>query len=269
MSSYDGYGDDDGCDSYGSDGDAYYSFESYSNGDDSDGSDCNGDNACFRCGRSGHWQNECFARTTIDGERMSPDNVIDLVANDDTCFRCGRSGHWQDECFARTTIDGERMSVDSVIDLADSEPGSPRVDQLSPQEDTPPRRGVYVLETNDQSFYVGRSEDISARLRAHTRGTGAAFVNDHGGVQARHTPLTEARPDLDEWERVETLECMYEYGINRVRGHVWTNPQLTSVEVEDIQMQICERNSLCRRCGEAGHFARACRSQFRANWMDR
>ena len=29
---------------------------------------------CYRCGRSGHWANNCYARTDVDGDELDSDD---------------------------------------------------------------------------------------------------------------------------------------------------------------------------------------------------
>ena len=45
---------------------------------------------CFRCGRNGHYADECFARTNKNGKSLRDED-------DETCFRCGRHGHYADD----------------------------------------------------------------------------------------------------------------------------------------------------------------------------
>ena len=58
---------------------------------------------CFRCGRFGHWANNCFAKTTVGG------GLIEDESDEDVCQRCGREGHDASCCYARTTVNGSPL----------------------------------------------------------------------------------------------------------------------------------------------------------------
>ena len=108
---------------------------------------CHSDNRCLRCGRQGHYISDCFAKTDVNGERISEQTYSPVrrsrtsdrrseFANNGTiyrysmysqleyesesessesffdeeaCHRCGRRGHWAVDCFARTDVHGKTI----------------------------------------------------------------------------------------------------------------------------------------------------------------
>ena len=133
----------------------------------------------------------------------------------------------------------------------------------------PPKRpmelqeGVYVLQKRDGSYYVGKSRNIEERMKKHAAGRGASCARN---FVKRVQPVTQACDDLEAWERAETLALMRKHGIARVRGWMYTAPDMTEAEKEHAFFQVCEKFDLCRRCGIGGHFAVECRKDGRPAW---
>ena len=55
----------------------------------------NAADACFRCGHSSHFSNQCYARSEV---QVAPD-----------CARCGRDSHSEEQCYATTHENGQRL----------------------------------------------------------------------------------------------------------------------------------------------------------------
>ena len=151
------------------------------------------------------------------------------------CERCGRNSHVANGCYAKRDINNEIIKDD-------------------------PERGVYVLELSEGNFYVGKSEDIESRISQHEKDSGASWTKKHP-IIGRVDTITQKMDDLESWERAETLELAHKYGIEKVRGHTWTQKILTEQKKNEFISQIRERKDLCRKCGSPGHMISSCRSR--------
>ena len=72
----------------------------------------NGEVACYRCGRSGHYTASCYAKSHVTGkvlkaqsEQMKAESSEESE-DEGVCFRCGRSGHYVAACYAKRHADG-------------------------------------------------------------------------------------------------------------------------------------------------------------------
>lgn len=212
---------------------------------------------CYRCHQPGHFASECeFVLAPahwIGAARARGNHVIGAISLFHPYHLTGRA---REAKFVLGVPPGRDAPV----------PGSPS--HCARQTE----RGVYVLALPDGRYYVGKSRDVAARIAQH-----AAPSSKGGAVCAklarrRVMPLTQgSSADLEAWERAETLERMYTHGIDRVRGWMFTTPELSRDMWEAAFREICERFDLCRRCGTKGHFIRECgahaplaRFQFRA-----
>ena len=243
---------------------------------------------CTRCGRKTHYASSCYAGKHIKGysiskkeekeeeeeeEEDSSDEEEYHVADEDGrgvyCFTTGYNGagggfngHSYDEeiedgrgvyCLT-TDYNGagggfNDHSYDEEYHVADEE-----------------GRGVYCLELNNGKYYIGKSEDIDSRIGNHEKGRGSAWTKLHGVVKEIPT-ITPHMDDLESWERCETIEMALRYGIENVRGHIWTRITLHRTEIVSFEAQACERMDLCRKCGRGGHMIMSCRAKGRASWM--
>jgi len=207
---------------------------------------------CTVCGRKTHYASSCYAKKRIDGSIIEIEDIEESDSSsssdeeEETCDRCGRISHTSDVCYAKKTIDG-----DTIDDEEEEEVES---------------RGVYTLELGNGKYYVGKSENVDSRIGSHEHGAGAAWTKLHGVVGEIAT-ITPHMDDLESWERCETLAMGLKYGIENVRGHLWTRINLPYDEIQSFEAQVCERMDFCRKCGRGNHMVAVCRSNTKAKWM--
>ena len=71
---------------------------------------------------------------------------------------------------------------------------------------------------------------------------------------------------MESWERNEVLTRMFEFGIDNVRGWMYTLKTMPLEQKLSAFDQICEKFDRCRRCGRGTHFVRDCRALSADLW---
>jgi len=167
------------------------------------------------------------------------------------CFRCHRYGHYASDCFAKTTFSGKRLHDD---------------DDVYSSKNSKARSGVYVLEFSGGMRYVGKSNNIDARIGQHRRKEVAATSNMRGTPREVQLLSPHAlHQDHESWERNEFLAQAQAVGAEKVRGWKYTAPTMTEDDVDNIASELCEKYDCCRVCGKKGHFAKQCPDKYQEN----
>jgi hypothetical protein len=131
--------------------------------------------------------------------------------------------------------------------------------------------GVYRLRLADGTYYIGKANDVEARIRHHRtadpRDKVACLRSGVGFERVGLLVPDGSRYDsLDDWERKETLANMYAFGINSVRGWQFCQCTLYESAWREAFRNICCMKDLCIRCGGGSHFASECRATFFVEW---
>ena len=82
---------------------------------------------------------------------------------------------------------------------------------------------IYVLELEGGNYYVGKTRRTFDRFDQHREGSGARWTKLHPvvGLYTFH----KDRRDSD--ENMFTILMMKNFGIDKVRGGSWTNPEIS------------------------------------------
>ena len=128
--------------------------------------------------------------------------------------------------------------------------------------------GIYVLRLTNKPtpfFYVGKAINIEHRIAQHASGSGAVCIT--GEPFERVEPVTKmSADDMESWERNEVLARMFEFGIDNVRGWMYTLRTMPLEQKLSAFDQICEKLDRCRKCGRGTHFVRDCHALSADLW---
>ncbi len=130
-------------------------------------------------------------------------------------------------------------------------------------EDAPcapdPRAVIYVLELEDDKYYVGKTNNIDARLRDHFDGGGSAWTKSHHPIK-RVCRVTNETGSAHSIEMSETIHLMHQFGIDNVRGSQFSENILSGEKRNFANLLIRDAFNLCNNCGSEDHMFMQCPS---------
>jgi predicted GIY-YIG superfamily endonuclease len=114
---------------------------------------------------------------------------------------------------------------------------------------------LYILECEDNKWYVGKSADVQRRFKQHTQGKGSEWTREYAPLR-----IAETRPITSPYDETNvTKELMKKHGIDNVRGGAHASIELSEETENFIQHELRAANDSCYKCGKKGHFANQCK----------
>ena len=115
---------------------------------------------------------------------------------------------------------------------------------------------IYVLLLEGGKYYVGKTNNLDARLQEHFNGYGSTWTHSHQPLQ-----ILESFPQTSIFdEENKTREYMDKFGKENVRGGPWVQMRLP-LDMENPYLLSRSREGRCIRCGFANHFVKDCFSK--------
>ena len=123
---------------------------------------------------------------------------------------------------------------------------------------------IYILQLQNNKYYVGKTNNPNFRLDQHFDGYGAAWTKKYKPIKV--IELIDNCDDLDEDKY--TFKYMKKYGIDNVRGGSFCQVILDSITIKIIKRMIDGASDKCFRCGKIGHFVNNCPNKNINNDID-
>lgn len=112
---------------------------------------------------------------------------------------------------------------------------------------------LYVLQCEDDKWYIGKTCDFKARMEEHFSQEGASeWTRQHRPIRCIATYRVESDSD----ERNLTLRYMRQYGIENVRGGGYCQRILSDATIQSLENIL--NQSICYNCWLPGHYSNMC-----------
>jgi len=116
---------------------------------------------------------------------------------------------------------------------------------------------IYILELEQNKYYIGKTTNIAFRLKDHFESNGAAWTRKYKPIQ-----VESIIADCDDYDEDKyTLKYMEKYGINNVRGGSFCEIKLSDANIITLNQIMNSVTDKCYICGDNGHFANECKNE--------
>lgn len=123
---------------------------------------------------------------------------------------------------------------------------------------------IYILELENNKFYVGKTSKIEKRFNDHINGQGSEFTKIYKPIKIHKVYKEVSEFDEDNY----TKKYMKKFGIDNVRGGTYCNIVLLKHQIDLLNKELCTTNNTCYRCGRDAHFANFCYAKTHINGND-
>lgn len=113
---------------------------------------------------------------------------------------------------------------------------------------------LYVLQLENDKYYVGKSTVPDERIIDHFSGNGSGWTRKYKPIRIITVKACTGPTDEDQL----TKELMGKYGIENVRGGSYCTTVLSPQEINCLLKEIRGIADCCYRCGRIGHFINDC-----------
>ena len=113
---------------------------------------------------------------------------------------------------------------------------------------------IYILELENNKYYVGKTKNINKRILDHFQNNGSEWTKKYKPIEIINTYKGD---NFD--EEKHTLLTMDKYGIDNVRGGSYCKIELSKQEKQKAMQIINSITDKCYKCGIKGHYAKECK----------
>lgn len=113
---------------------------------------------------------------------------------------------------------------------------------------------IYILQLENNKFYVGKTQYPDFRLEQHFNNQGSQWIIKYKPIQLIKL-IQGDNFDEDKYTRI----FMAQYGIDNVRGGSYCQFELSEETKNHLQREIEGAKDLCFNCHQPGHFIKDCK----------
>ena len=113
---------------------------------------------------------------------------------------------------------------------------------------------IYVLQLEQDKFYVGKTDSPDVRINSHFNNSGSAWTKKYRPIKVQE--VIDNCDDYDEDKMV--LKMMEQHGIDNVRGGSFSQVNLTPANIKHLNRMLRGSKDECFKCGSTDHFVQDC-----------